>query len=33
VEEVAKIALVVGDDLEKIKAAPFPAPAAPWPTK
>ena len=31
VEAVAKIALQVGEDLDAIKAAPFPVPAGPWP--
>ena len=31
VEAVTQIALAVGEDLDAIKAAPFPAPAARWP--
>ena len=32
VEAVTKIALSVGEDLDAIKAAPFPVPGAAWPT-
>ena len=32
VTAVTQIALAVGEDLDAIKAAPFPAPAARWPT-
>ena len=31
VAEVAALALSVGDDIEKLKAAPIPAPAHRWP--